>query len=358
MTSVLVPSVKHHRSSRATPAGLGRFLARRLGIGLVLIVGITLVAFILTHLVPADPATANLGQTALGDPAIVKAFYHEYGLDKPVPEQYVIYLWKLLHLNLGISEQSHRAVATDLAQYFPATMELALFAIVISTVLGVSLGVLAAIRKGRVLDGFLRVFSLLGVSMPTFWVALFVFYLFFYRLGWLPSGGRLSPGLNPPPTVTHLYTVDALLAGQWSVFVNALEHLVMPGMVLGLFTVGTVMRFTRASVLEVVNNDYVRAARAKGLSEWTVVRRHVMRPALLSIATVASLAFGNLLSGTVLVENIFDWPGIGQYAYNSATNLDLPAIMGVSIVVAIVYIVINLLVDVSYSILDPRIELH
>ena len=345
-------------SRRATPAGLGRFLARRLGIGAVLVIGITLVAFILTHLVPGDPAAANLGQTALGDPAIVKAFNHTYGLDKPVPEQYVIYLWKLLHGNLGTSEQSHRAVATDLSQYFPATMELALFAIVVSTLLGVSLGVLAAVRRGHPVDGGLRVLSLLGVSMPTFWVALFVFYIFFYRLGWLPSGGRLSPGVSPPPTITGLYTVDALLNGQWSLFVDALEHLVMPGMVLGMFTVGTVLRFTRASVLEVINNDYVRAARAKGLSEWTVVRRHVMRPALLSIVTVAGLAFGNLLSGTVLVENIFGWPGIGEYAYLSAINLDLPAIMGVSIVVAIVYIIINLLVDLAYSVLDPRIELR
>jgi len=194
--------------------------------------------------------------------------------------------------------------------------------------------------------------------MPTFWVALFAFYLFFYRLGWLPSGGRLSPGLTPPAKITGLYTVDALLHGQWSLFVNALEHLVLPGMVLGVFTVGTVLRFTRASVLEVINNDYVRAARAKGLSEWTIVRRHVMRPALLAIATVAALAFGSLLSGTVLVENIYSWPGIGEYAYTSAIDLDLPAIMGVSIVVAIVYIVINLLVDILYSVLDPRIELR
>lgn len=346
------------RARRATPAGLGRFLARRLGIGLVLVVGITFVAFVLTHIVPGDPAAANLGQRALGDPAIVKAFDHQYGLDKPLPDQYFIYLWKLLHLNLGISEQSQRPVVTDLAQYVPATLELALFAIAVSIVIGVSLGVLAAVRRGKPVDTGLRVFSLLGVSMPTYWVALFVFYIFFFRLGWFPSGGRLSPGLTPPGQITGMYTVDALLHGQWSLFGDAFDHLVMPGMVLGLFTVGTILRFTRASVLEVINNDYVRAARAKGLSEWTVVRRHVMRPALLSIATVAGLAFGGLLSGTVFVENIFSYNGLGEYAFISATNLDLPAIMGVSIVVAIIYILINLLVDLLYSILDPRIELR
>lgn len=325
---------------------------------MILVIGVTLVAFILTHLIPGDPAAANLGQGALGDPAIVKAFYHEYGLDKPLVDQYLIYLWKLLHGNLGISEHSHNPVASDLRQYFPATIELALFAIFISIVVGVSLGVFAAVRRGRPVDGGLRVFSLLGVSMPTFWVALFAFYIFFYRLGWLPSGGRLSPGLSPPPTVTGLYTVDSLLAGDWSLFGNALDHLVLPGMVLGLFTVGVMFRFTRASVLEVINNDYVRTARAKGLSEWTVIRRHVMKPALLPIATVAGIAFGSLLSGTVLVESIYSWPGIGDYAFISATNLDLPAIMGVSIVVAIVYIIINILVDLLYSILDPRIELR
>lgn len=320
--------------------------------------GITFVAFVLTHIVPGNPITANLGQTAMSDPTIVKNFEHEYGLDKPLPDQYVIYLWKLLHGNLGISEQSQRPVATDLSQYIPATLELALFAIVISTIIGVGLGVLAAMRRGRPVDAGLRIFSLLGVSMPTYWVALLAFFIFFYRLGWLPSGGRLSPGLSPPPSVTGMYTVDAVIAGKWSLFVNALQHLVLPGVVLGLFTVGTVLRFTRAAVLEVVHNDYVRSARAKGLSEWTVIRRHVMRPALLAIATVVGLAFGNLLSGTVLVEYIYSWPGVGQYAYRSAIALDLPAIMGVSMFVAVVYIVINLLVDLLYSILDPRIELR
>jgi len=354
----IAPSVNRTRARRVTPAGLGRFLARRLGIGVVLIFGITLVAFVLTHVVPGDPATANLGQRALGDPAIVKAFDHEYGLDKPVVEQYFIYLWKLLHGNLGVSEQSHRAVLTDLSQYVPATFELAIFAIIFSIIVGVGLGVVAAIRRGKPIDAGLRIFSLLGVSMPTFWVALFAFYLFFFRLGWLPSGGRLSPGLTPPTKITGFYTIDSLLHGQGSMFVNALEHLILPAFVLGIFTVGTVLRFTRAAVLEVINNDYVRTARAKGLSEWTVIRRHVMRPALLPIATVAGLAFGSLLSGTVFVEQIYSWQGIGEYAYTSAINLDLPAIMGVSIVVAIIYIIVNLLVDLSYSVLDPRIELR
>jgi peptide/nickel transport system permease protein len=333
-------------------------MARRLGIGVVLLFGITLVAFVLTHLVPGDPAAANLGQSAMSDPTIVHAWEHQYGLDKPVVEQYVIYVDKLVHGNLGVSERTNNPVLTDLGQVVPATIELALFAIAFSAVIGIGLGVLAGIRRGGAVDGVIRVLSLVGVSAPTFWVALVIFVVFFSKLGWFPSGGRLDPGVTPPGSITGLYTVDALLHGQWSLFVQALQHLVLPGVALGIYTIGTMVRFTRASILEVVNNDYVRAARAKGLRERTVVRRHVLRPALLSITTVAGLAFANLLAGTVFVEDIFAWPGVGQYAYNSAKNLDLPAIMGVSMFVALVYIVVNLLVDLTYSLLDPRIELR
>jgi len=342
---------------RSTPVGLARFLAKRLALGVLLSLGITLVAFVLTHLVPGDPAAAALGQRAIGDPAAVQAFRHKYGLDKPVPEQYVIYLGHLLEGDLGTSEQSQRPVTTDLAQYVPATMELASFSILLCLVVGVGLGIVAGMTRGSPVDQLLRIFSLTGVSMPTFWVALIAFYVFFYRLGWVPSGGRLSPGVIPPPQVTGFYTIDSILAGQWSTLGDALAHLVLPALVLGLYTVGVILRFTRASVLEVLGNDYVRAARAKGLLERTVIRRHVLRPALLAIITVIGIAFGSLLSGTVLVENIFSWPGIGEYAYTSAINLDLPAIMGVSMVVAVVYIVLNLAVDILYTVIDPRISL-
>jgi peptide/nickel transport system permease protein len=336
---------------------LRRFLLRRLGTGLVLCVGITLVAFVVTHLVPGDPAAANLGQRAIGDPAAVRAFRHQYGLDRPLPMQYLLYLSQLLHGNLGISEQSHRPVLTDLAEYVPATIELALFAIVLSLVIGVALGIVAAVFRDRWPDQVIRVVSLSGVSMPVFWVALVAFYLLFFKLGWLPGGGRLDPTQTAPAHLTGLFTIDALAHGQWALLWSALRHLVLPGLVLAIFTVGMLTRFTRASMLEIMGNDYVRAARLKGLPEHVVVLRHVLRPALVSIITVAGVAFGNLLSGTVLVENIFAWPGVGQYAYHSAVNLDLPAIMGVSLFVALVYIVVNLAVDLLYGVIDPRIRL-
>ena len=356
-TSPAAPVVAAPRRQRGGHHDLRRLLIRRLLTGLGLCLGITLVSFVLTQLVPGDPATANLGQRALGDPAAVKAFNHEYGLDKPVPEQYLIYLSKVLRGNLGQSQQSHRGVRSDLAQYVPATMELSLFAIVLSLVIGVGLGILAAVLRDRWPDQVLRVVSLGGVSMPTFWIALLAFYIFFFKLGWLPGGGRLGATQIAPPTVTGFYTVDAALAGQWGIFRSAVDHLLLPGLVLATYTVGLLLRFTRASMLEILGLDYVRAARAKGLPEHVVILRHVLRPALVSIITVAGVAFGSLLSGTVLVESIFSWPGIGQYAYHSAVSLDLPAIMGVSLVVAAVYIVVNLIVDLLYGVIDPRIRL-
>ncbi|SHH01094.1 peptide/nickel transport system permease protein [Jatrophihabitans endophyticus] len=346
------------RSPRREGRGdLARYLTKRLAIGVLLVLGTTLIAFLLTQLVPGDPAAANLGQQAINDPAAVAAFREQNGLDRSLPAQYGIYLGHLVQGDLGTSQQSHRPVATDLSEYVPATAELALFAIAVSLVLGVVFGVVAALTRDRWPDQVLRVVSLAGVSTPTFWIALVAFYVFFFKLGWSPGGGRLDPGQPPPAHVTGMYTLDALLRGEWSLFGSALGHLVLPGLVLAIYTVGMLLRFTRASVLEVMGSDYIRAARAKGLPERVVVVRHILRPALVGIITVAGVAFGSLLSGTVLVENIFGWPGIGQYAFRSATNLDLPAIMGVSIVVAVVYIVINIAVDVLYGVIDPRIRL-
>ena len=258
--------------------------------------------------------------------------------------------------DFGMSIGSGRPVSTDLAEYLPATVEIAFVAIVFSLIIGLALGTISAITRDRLPDQVIRVFSLTGVSMPMFWTALTVFYIFFFVLGWSPGSGRLEPGIDPPSKVTGLYTVDSLLAGDFELFRMALSHLALPALVLGIYTVGLLTRFTRASVLEILGNDYVRAARAKGLSEWTVIRRHVLRPALLSIVTVAGVAFASLLSGSVLVENVFSWPGLGQYAFTSALGLDLPGVMGVSMVVAFVYISMNIIVDVLYRVIDPTMK--
>jgi peptide/nickel transport system permease protein len=333
------------------------FIIRRLIALVGLAIGISLVSFVLTQLVPGNPAIANLGQQAGNNPAAVHAFDVRYGLDKPLPEQYVIYLVRLLHGDLGVSEQTQRPVLTDLGSYVPATAELALTAMVIAAVAGVGLGLLAALRRGSWLDQAVRVFTLVGVSIPIFWFALLALYVFYLRLGILPGVGRLSATAVPPPQVTGFYTIDSLLAGQWSTFTDAVSHLVLPALVLAAPVISLIARFTRAAVLEVLGNDYVNAAKAKGLPVRAVLFRHVLRAALPSIITVAGLALANVLTGTVLVEKIFSWPGIGQYAYNSAINLDLPSIMGVTLFVAIVYTLTNLVVDVLYTVIDPRIRL-
>jgi peptide/nickel transport system permease protein len=324
----------------------------------LLAVGITLVVFVLTQLVPSSAVATNLGEQAAGDPAAVAAFKAHYGLDKPLPVRYWLYLEHLVQGDLGQSSLTHDAVTHDLGQFIPATAELALYSIVIAAVFGIAFGVIAAMRRNRPTDHVLRVVSLGGISMPTFWIALVALYLGFFKLGWFPGAERLDPGVNPPPHKSGLYTIDALLAGQWGLFVQALHHLVLPALVLAAFNVSLLTRYTRSAVLEVIGNDYVRAARAKGLPERVVVTRYILRAALPSVVTVLGLVFANVLTGAVLVEKIFSWPGIGQYAYQAAVHLDVPAIAGVSLFVAIVYITVNFIVDVLYGVIDPRIRVR
>jgi peptide/nickel transport system permease protein len=331
---------------------------RRAAALVLLGVGITLVVFVLTQLVPSNAVATNLGEQAAADPAAVAAFKAHYGLDKPLPVRYWLYLQHLVQGDLGQSSLTHDAVTHDLGQFIPATAELALYSIVIAAVFGIAFGVIAAMRRNRPADHVLRVVSLGGISMPTFWIALVALYLGFFKLGWFPGADRLDPGVLPPPHKTGLYTIDALLAGQWGLFVQALHHLLLPALVLAAFSIGLLTRYTRSAVLEVVGNDYVRAARAKGLPERVVVTRYILRAALPSVVTVLGLVFANVLTGAVLVEKIFSWPGIGQYAYQAAVNLDVPAIAGVSLFVAVVYITVNFIVDVLYGVIDPRIRVR
>jgi peptide/nickel transport system permease protein len=323
----------------------------------LLTLGITAVAFVLTQLVPSNAVATNLGEQAAGDPAAVQAFKHHYGLDRPLPVRYVIYLDHLVHGDLGQSSLTHDAVTHDLGQFIPATGELALYSVLFAAIVGIGFGTVAALRRNRPTDHLLRVASLAGISMPTFWIALVALYVGFFKLGWFPGAERLDPGVSPPPSVTGLYTIDALIAGKFSLFVQALHHLILPALVLAAFNVSLLTRFTRSAVLEVIGNDYVRAARAKGLPERVVIVRYILRAALPSVITVLGLVFANVLTGAVLVEKIFSWPGIGQYAYEAAVNLDVPAIAGVSIFVAVVYVTINFIVDVLYGVIDPRIRI-
>lgn len=332
------------------------FIAKRLGAAVLLVIGTVIVAFALTAILPGDAATARLGERAAADPELVAAMRERLGLDRPLYEQFFIYLGGIFRGDLGESVQTTRPVLTDLQLFGPASAELALFATLIAVLVGGGLGIVAAVRANGVVDNALRAVSLGGVSVPIFWFALIATAIFSTQLRWFPSSGRLDAGEVPPPRVTGFYTIDSLIQGDFPLFLQAVAHLILPALVLSAPMVGLLMRFTRASVLDVLGQEYIRAAEAKGLSGRQVVFGHVLRGALVPVITVVGTAFASLLAGTVLVEQIFAWPGIGSYAYRAASTLDLAAIVGVTIFVALIYIVVNLITDIMYGVIDPRIR--
>jgi peptide/nickel transport system permease protein len=332
------------------------YILRRIVFSIPVLIGITLIAFVIGNAVPADPVLANLGQRAISDPQIVAAFKAEWGLDQPLPVQYLTYLKNLLQGNLGKSIKNKRPVIQDLRAFMPATVELATTSIVVALILGVSAGVISAVWRNRPIDYLVRFLSLIGVSAPVFWLALVGLVILYSRLGLVPGPGRLNIRLSSPPVVTGFFTIDSLLAGKWATFSDAASHLVLPSLVLASYSMGVITRITRSAMLESLSQDYVRTARSKGLSERRVVLRHAFANARLPVVTVIGLSYGNLLTGTVLIEKIFAWPGIGQYAFQSASSLDFPAIMGVSLLIAFIFILMNLIVDVLYYLLDPRVR--
>lgn len=333
------------------------FIVRRLLLMIPVLIGITIVAFVVSHAVPADPIIANLGQRAQDDPSIVARYRHEWGLDRPLPFQYLTYVWNLLHGDLGVSITSRRPVTTDLRQYFPATLELSTAATIFSVIVGIPLGVLAAVRRNRPADHISRLISLIGISTPVFWLGLLALIVFYYHFGWFPGSGQIDVGIREPRTITGMLIVDSVLEGNWRAFSNGFLHLILPAVVLGSYTLGIVTRITRGSMLEVLAQDYIRTARAKGLRSATVVFRHALRNGIMPTLTLVGLAYGSLLSGAVLTETIFSWPGIGRYATSTAGTLDFPAIMGVALLTASIFVILNLIVDVLYGVLNPQIRL-
>lgn len=331
-----------------------RFLVRRLAGLLLVLVGVSIITFTLTQLVPVDPAVVALGQNARDDQ--IEAFRREYGLDQPAHVQYLRYMQRLLRGDLGISIRTRRPVASDLKDYLPATIELSLAAMLVALMLGISLGIVSAIHRNRLIDGVARMFALAGGSLPIFFVGLLALALFYSKLRWLPGPGRIDATLTPPVAITGLFTLDSLLAGNWAAFQNSVRHLILPAITLGYFSTAVVLRMTRSAMLDALGQDYVRTARAKGLAEQVVILRHALRNAFIPILTTIGITFGSLLSGAVLTETIFGWPGLGRYATASAVSLDFPAVMGVTLVAAIVYPVVNMLVDIGYRLIDPRVE--
>jgi peptide/nickel transport system permease protein len=332
-----------------------RFAVRRLLLLVPILVGLSILVFAWVRALPGGPAAALLGERST--PERVAQVRHEYGLDKPLVEQYLSYVGKVAHGDFGSSIKTTRPVLDDIGLKFPATVELALAALLFAVVVGIPLGFVAARRYQSWVDNSSMVGSLIGISVPVFFLAYMLKYVFAVKLHWLPSTGRLDPvrDLNHP---TNFYVLDAILALDGAALWDAIRHLILPGIALGTIPLAIVTRITRAAVLEVTNEDYVRTAEAKGLRQRTVDGRHVLRNAMLPVATVIGLQTGLLLSGAVLTEIVFAWPGMGSWLYQAIFNRDFPVLEGGILFLAVVFVLVNLLVDLSYGLLDPRIRLQ
>jgi peptide/nickel transport system permease protein len=331
-----------------------RFVVRRLLLLVPILLGLSILVFLWIRALPGSPAIALLGERAT--PAAIEQINRQYGLDKPLPVQYWHYLKKTSRGQFGESTKSRQPVVEEFKRRFPATVELAVAAGLFSLILGIPLGFLAAKRYQGVLDHASLVVSLVGISTPIFFLALILKYIFAVKLGWLPSVGRISVliELDHP---TNFYVLDAMLAGNWGAFVDTIKHLILPAVALGSIPLAIIARITRAAVLDVQNEDYVRTARAKGLPPITVDYRHVLRNAMLPISTIIGLQVGLLLSGAVLTETVFAFPGIGSWLVEGIKARDYPVIQAGVLFVAVIVVFVNLLVDVSYGLLNPKIRL-
>lgn len=333
---------------------VGSYVLRRLLLLVPVIFGLTLLTFALTNIVPGDPALLAAGPQATDQ--MVEEIRQEFGLDDPLPVQYANYVKGLFTGDWGRSVLSRRPVTEDLRAFWPATLELVLASMTIAAVIGIPLGVVSAVKHDRWPDHASRVYALIGVSLPSFWLALLLQWFVALKFGVLPIGGRIDSLVGPPEHVTGMYVVDSLLALDFEALRSSLLHLFLPALTLSSGALATITRMTRSSMLEVLGQDYVRTARAKGASERIVLTRHALRNAIMPTVTMMGLSLGWLMGGSVLVETIFDWPGIGLYAVNSALTLDFMPIMGIALVYGIVFSLINLSVDVLYGFIDPRIR--
>ena len=336
------------------------FILRRLALVIPTFIGITLLAFSLIHLIPGDPVQVMAGERRL-DPEFYKEVMNRLGLDRPLYEQYGAYLWRALHLDLGESFVTHEAVWSEFLKLFPATVELALFALLIASVLGLLVGVLAAIKRGTVLDHGAMGLALTGFSMPIFWWGLLLIMFFSVAMRdiapalALPVSGRMALEFDIAPR-TGFMLIDSWLSGEPGAFRSAVSHLVLPAVVLGTIPLAVIARMTRSAMLEVLREDYVRTARAKGLSPARVIFVHALRNALVPVVTVIGLQVGSLLGGAVLTETIFSWPGVGKWLIDAIGRRDYPVVQGGILITATLVIAVNLIVDVLYGWVNPRIR--
>jgi ABC-type dipeptide/oligopeptide/nickel transport system permease component len=332
---------------------MARYLLRRLALTVPILLGVSLLVFLMLHSAGGDPATLILGARA--DPESIAALRQELGLDRPLLVQYAAFLAGAVRGDFGRSYRSNTPVIAEIAARFPATIELAVAAMAIAVAAGVVFGTLAAVRRHSILDYVSSTVVLLGVSIPTFWLGLILIIIFGLLLRWLPISGRVDPRLGADPSLPFL-TLASLLQGNWAVAKDALRHLILPALTLAAWPAAIVARMTRASLIESLGQDYVRTARGKGLPEQLIVVSHAARNALLPVLTVVGLEFGTLLGGAVVTETIFSWPGLGQLTVAAIGARDYQVVQGVVVLLGAVFVLLNLLVDVLYAVLDPRIR--
>ncbi len=331
------------------------YVAKRILLLIPTLFGVSLVCFALIRVLPGNPAYMIIGPYATEEQiAKVKT---DMGLDKPMPEQYVIYLNDILHGNLGYAWHTSQPVANDIIQRFPLSFELSTLSLIITLAVAIPLGVVSAVKTGSWVDNVARVVAVTGVSMPLFWSGLLLTYVFFFRLQWAPAPmGVLDVLMQPPPRVTGMILVDSVLAGNWTALQSAVSHLVLPSVTLAFSMIGSITRMTRSSMLEVLHSDYVRTAIAFGLPRRTVIFRDALQNALLPVVTMIGVLYGFALGGTVLVEMIFGLTGMGSYSFGSIMNMDYAGVQGVVLVVATIFVLVNLVVDIAYAFIDPRIS--
>jgi dipeptide transport system permease protein len=330
------------------------FILRRASLIIPTFIGVTLLAFALIHLIPGDPVENLSGERGM-DPARRERLLHEFGLDKPLPQQYVEYIGEVLKGDLGTSLTTHEPVLGEFLTLFPATIELAFFAMLLATLIGLLAGIIAALRRNTVADYAVMGVSLTGYSMPIFWWALLLILFFSVQLGWTPVSGRIAVEYDVP-ALTGFMLIDTLRAGDVAAFRSALSHLILPSIALGTIPLAVIARMTRSAMLEVLREDYMRTARAKGLPQRRIVLVHALRNALVPVITVIGLQVGLLLSGAILTETIFSWPGVGNWLVHGVQSRDYPVVQGGILLVATIVISVNLIVDLLYGVVNPRIR--
>lgn len=332
------------------------YVIRRLGLAVLTLAGIVIVVFVVTHILPGNPALVQAGGYA--NAHTLQEIEQQMGLNRSLSAQFGSYLGNIFNGSLGVSYTTGNTVAHDLLTRLPATAELAVASTILATIIGVPLGIAAGLREGSATDWAARTGAIIGTSIPLYWLGLILIFIFYAKLHIAPAPtGEVDAFAAAPPSYTHSLILDSLLSGSWSTFFDALRHLALPAISLAIVETAPILKITRSATLEVVGSDYVRTARAYGMSRWEILKNDILRNVATRVLTALGIVFGFLLGGSILVETIYDWPGIGLYAWNAVTTTDYNAIQGYVLLIGVIYVLLNLAVDLLYAVADPRIRL-